>query len=139
MAFLDLRTSQGPKIGPVSTLAATPDYIAGIGLAVGSAANIRVDLEASVGVTSIVNNTLVISVVRHTNPGDLGNFASGTVVYSQGFGIPTFMTATTFSLSAADLPSTPASGQLNYALYASATLAGTSYQGTQNLIGTAAN
>jgi hypothetical protein len=139
MAFLDLRTCQGGKTGVITTVAATPDYICGIGLATGVVANIRVDLEASVGVSSLVSNSLVISVVRHINPLDFGNFSSGTVVYSQTFSIPAIITATTFSLSAADLPPAPASGQLNYALYVSATLAGTSYQGTQNLIGTAVN
>jgi hypothetical protein len=136
--LLDLRTSQGPKTGPVSTVAITPDYIAGIGLFVDSAPNIRVDLEASVGVSSIISNALVLSVVRHTLPGDLGNFGSGIPVYSQTFNIPTIVTATTFSLSAADyLPPTPGTGLLVYGLYASATFTGTTYQGTQNLIGTA--
>jgi hypothetical protein len=139
MACLDLRTCQGEKTGTVTTTTATPDYLCGIGLATGNVSNIRVDLEASVGVSSTVNNSLVISVVRHINPGDFGNFSSGAVVYSQTFGIPAIITATTFSLSAADLPNPPASEQLNYALYVSASLTGTSYQGTQNLNGCAAN
>jgi hypothetical protein len=142
MAFLDLRTCQGTKTGPVTTTAATPDLICAIGLVTGTVSNLRVKLEASVGVSSIINNSLVISVVRHTNPGDFGNFGSGTVVYSQTFGfcLCLTVTATTFSLCAADyLPPAPAGGQLNYALYASAAFVGTSYQGTQNLIGIAVN
>jgi hypothetical protein len=141
MAFLDLRTCQGTKTGPVTTTAATPDLICAIGLVTGTVGNIRVKLEASVGVSSIINNSLIISVVRHTNPADFGNFGSGTVVYSQTFGFCLCLTvsATTFSLCAADLTPAPASGQLNYALYVSATFAGTSYQGTQNLIGIAVN
>jgi hypothetical protein len=141
MAFLDLRTCQGTKTGSVTTVPTTPDLICGIGLVTGTVGNLRVKLEASVGVSSTINNSLVISVVRHINPGDFGNFGSGTVVYSQTFGFCLCLTVstTTFSLCAADLTSAPASGQLNYALYASAEFAGTSYQGTQNLIGIAVN
>ena len=140
MPFLDQRTSQGPKNTPVSTVAAAPDYIAGIGLIVGSATNIRVDINASVGVSS-GNNTFILSVVRQNSPSDIGIFSAGTVIFSQSFVLTTPITVSpeTFSLSAADLPPTPASGQLTYGLYASASAASAVYQGTQNLIGKAAN
>jgi hypothetical protein len=138
LAFLDLRTSQGPKNTPVSTNAASPDYITGIGLIVGSAANIQVDMNATVGVSG-GTNTFIISVVRHNNPVDIGIFSAGTVIYSQSFDLtaPVTVSAAAFSLSTADLPPTPPSGQLTYGVFASALFTGAAYQGTQNLIGKA--
>jgi hypothetical protein len=137
--FLDLRTAQGTRATAVSVTALAPDYVAGIGLQVNSATNIRVDLEATIGVTSAVaNNILTISILRYTDPTLITTFASGTVAYTQSFQIPAAGLADAVSLSAADIvASAPAGGILAYAIYVSATGAAT-YQGLQNLIGTAA-
>jgi hypothetical protein len=146
--FLDVRTSQGTKAGVVST---TPlaDYVAGIGLIVNTATNIRVDLEATVGVLqpiSLTGSSITLTVERTTVAG-LTTPGAGTPVFTQTFGIPpiAIITPFTFSLSAADIvpaatdPGAP--GQLTYALFASTAAAGLlapTYNGLQNLIGTAA-
>jgi hypothetical protein len=140
MAFIDLRTSQGPRAVAIPT---TPDYVAGIGLSVGAATGIRCDLEASVGVNDTTSGSnFLIQVVRQSSSNALGTFEAANVIYSQSFGLSTATTITTFSLSAADfnVPATfSTNGILAYGLYVNASALGATYQGLQNLIGTASN
>jgi hypothetical protein len=149
-AFLDIRTSQGTRSGAVSTVIAAPDYVAGIGLQIDNATNIRVDLEATIGVISIGSipddivllNSITVTIVR-TTIANITNFALGVPVFTQTFGIPniTVLTPFTFSVSAADFnPPIADLGQITYALFVSSTteVIPTIYNGAQNLIGMAA-
>lgn len=139
--FLDLRTSQGSRAGAVSTTAAAPDYVAGIGLNVGTAASVRVDLEATLGIinTTTGGSNLTVTIRRYTNPGDITNFALGVPVYTQTFNKPSVFVPDAFSLSAADIAPGSPTGLLAYGLFVSVDAGhGTNYQGLQNLIGAAA-
>jgi hypothetical protein len=141
--FLDLRTSQGNRSGlTVGTTA--PDYVAGIGLQVNNATNIRVDLEATVPITSAAATgatSITISIRRYTDPSIINDPAQGVQVYSQAFPI-TQATSAVFSLSAADITTASATGILAYGLFvlANGTAGSTTYSasGIINLIGNAA-
>ena len=137
--FLDLRTSQGTRSGAVSNTATSPDYVAGIGLQVDTGTDIRVDLEATFGVKAGSDDTTFTATVnRYTDAANITTFSLGTPVFTQKFLLEQSGDTSAFSLSAADIVATaPASKQLSYALYISADKSGSTYQGQQNLIGTA--
>jgi hypothetical protein len=120
--FLDLRTSQfAPAAGTnLSNNAAAPTFLGGIGLIVGSATNIRVDLNATVSVQSPGTATVTILIARNIPAATISTFNAGNVIYST--------TETVFGgeqetvgVNAADFnpttsPTEP--GQINYSLFA---------------------
>ena len=136
--FLDLRTSQGPNATVMSTNAAAPSYIAGIGLIVGSATGIRTQLVGEIGVISTLNPLVQYAIVRQSSPAAIGTFEAANVIFTQIRQFSSIITGSSVSISSNDLNPTPVAGQLTYGLYASASTA-TTFQGTQSLSGVAAS
>lgn len=104
--FLDLRTSQFAPGGTLSTNPAAPTFLGGIGLVVGDATNIRVDLNATVNVSAGSAATITILVCRNLPAATISTFNPGNVIYTTTESVP--------------------AGQVNYALFAYSSAADTS-------------
>ena len=141
--FLDLRTSQfAPAAGTnLSTNPAAPTFLGGIGLIVGDATNIRVDLNATVSAATGSAATVTILVARNLPAATISTFNPGNLLYSS---TETFTgnQEKTIGVNIADFhpPASPTEpGQVNYALFAYSSAANTAVGGRiQTLVGVAA-
>ncbi len=126
--FLDLRTSQFAPGGTLSTNPAAPTFLGGIGLVVGDATNIRVDLNATVNVSAGSAATITILVCRNLPAATISTFNPGNVIYTTTESVPAGQ-AETIGINVADFQPTTSPtepGQVNYALFAYSSAADTS-------------
>jgi hypothetical protein len=124
--FLDYRLSENsstfgfPNLA-MSQSATTPDNIGNIGLIVGNASNIRVDLSGLIGVqTSFSPAIVVLTIIRNSAVPTAPD--SGITIFTADYEVPAGSTIT-IGIHAVDFnpsinPFTP--GQLTYALFAQA-------------------
>lgn len=123
--FLDLRTSQfAPTAGTVlSNAAFTPTFLGGIGLIVGDATNIRVDLNATVNVAGgAAPATITILIARNLPAAAISTFNAANVIYTTTETLPA-AEVETIGINIADFQPTTSPtepGQVNYALFVSA-------------------
>lgn len=122
--FLDYRSSEnsnapGSPGTDLSTDSAAPTFIGDIGLIVGIALNTRVDLWATVGLTTTGTVTTRFLIARNLNP--TSTFVAANVIYT---GDVAFLSDDVgphiVSLDAADLAGSPGPipQQINYSLFA---------------------
>ncbi|MGE5582409.1 MAG: hypothetical protein ACM3X9_07705 [Bacillota bacterium] len=123
--LLDYRASIGSKTfgspgSVMSTSSTTPSYIGSIGLIVGNATGIRVQLQGEIGVAATsAPATVTITIVKNASP-DPTLPAGGRTILTQNYTLESTI-AKTIAINAADLdptpgPSTP--GQISYSMFA---------------------
>jgi len=119
--FLDLRISQFAPAGPfLSTNPAAPTFLGGIGLIVGDATNIRVDLNATVNVATDTAATITILIARNLPAATIDTFNAANVIYTTTQSIPLGQDET-IGVNIADFQPTTSPtepGQINYSLFA---------------------
>ncbi len=130
--LLDYRTSIGSMAfgtpgSAMSTSAVTPSYIGSIGLIVGDATNIRVNLQGQIGVTAVLDPaTVTVTIVRNASP-DPTVPNGGTTIFTANytFDSPTVKNITINSADFNPLPGIFTPRQISYSLFAQNSAGGT--------------